>query len=289
MRDINGVPIYTMGYMTVPTLEDGLLYHYTTYHGLLSILKSMSLRMSPLSNLNDLSEGKIVLEDYQFQEDFEEYLGSCKILSFCRNYQNEVGIQEGTNRPRNWAHYANNCRGACIVIRSEDFLKENTDRLANLDYYTLEKVEYRPLLFSNHYYGHENSNVVEFIRDHHREIFFIKHSDWENEDESRLLCCGVPHGKDYYLSISTSIDSICLGERLLDDNKRMEKLITVLSNKRNPCWRHFGPHSFSSVSSSPDGYMTDGTIAASRLVALAKINKNRRIGLRIDDIDKKQT
>lgn len=281
MIDINGIPFYSMGNSTLPDLNDGLLYHYTDFDGLIGILKSMSLRTSPLHNLNDLSEGKIIHDDIQFKERFDRYLKKCQILSFCRNYHNNAGVQEGTNRPRNWAHYADDCRGACVVIRSDKFLKENIDLLSRLDFHTLEKVDYTPVTFSNFYEGKENRGVVDFICEHYREVFFTKHSDWENEDESRLFCCGIKCESERYLSIINSIDSICLGERLLNDAPRMNKLVTVLANKRNLCYRHFSPHSFSSVSSSTGGYMTDGTIAASRIYDLASVNINRTVGLRI--------
>lgn len=246
------------------------MYHYTNFDSLLKILSSLSLLPSGFSKLNDLSEGQIYIADYEKMFEIEDEIDKCSILCFCKNYFRDGTIHEVTNHPRSWAQYGENCKGACIVIRKDDFIKVNEDRLSRMPFYFIDKIDYVSYNFANEFENlsteDDNLSSIEFIKKYHNNLFYRKYADWKDEDEVRMLLYGLE--KDETLSLDGAIDSICLGPKLLQDDERLSSLKAVLNNPDKKCYKKFIPQSFSTVASSSSGYMTDGVLAASKMTGL---------------------
>ena len=49
-------PLYLSGITELPEVDDGALFHYTKFDSFIEIIKSMTLKSSPLSKMNDLNE-----------------------------------------------------------------------------------------------------------------------------------------------------------------------------------------------------------------------------------------
>ena len=87
----------------------------------MKILGNMTLKLSSFENLNDLNEKEIkfVLQDWlALDSEIKKFLTkNCRLISFSRNFELSKGHCEcGCNHPRMWAQYADNNKGACIVI-----------------------------------------------------------------------------------------------------------------------------------------------------------------------------
>ena len=186
------IPIYLYGIHCSPEVGDGALFHYTGFDSFIKILESMTLRSSPLCNMNDLNEAD--LSGLDWNDDFlrmhqaQNYVRTkCSVISFSQNYEVDSVCREGSNHPALWAHYADDSRGACIVLDREALLEVNRDCLQYL-FYKLEDVDYTwnqaPSLEVNR---ERFSTVSEFVQKNYRELFYKKDIDWFNEREVRLF------------------------------------------------------------------------------------------------------
>lgn len=221
--------MYQYGSTKVPSLNDKFLYHFTSAESLMEILKTRTLKLSSFDSLNDLNEKEIkfVLQDWLFGFGIEEFIiRNCKLSSFSRNFEAENGLCEcGCNHPRMWAQYADNNKGACIVINESKLIQHNKNYLDEL-FWKIENVSY------NHCLTNEESNVSDnipelFIKENYRTIFFEKYRDWHQEDERRFLCINGPD----YLTINDCIEFICLGNKF--ENKNYENLSDIIISSVN--------------------------------------------------------
>ena len=186
------VPIYLYGVCRLPEVGDGALFHYTKFESFLKILETMTLRSSPLCQMNDLNEADLSALDWS--HDFLQMLNAqeyvrknCSIICFTQNYEVESVCREGSNHPAMWAHYADDSKGVCIVLDKDAFFKANQGILEQF-FYKLEDVEYTwdhspSLKICNEKY----LSVSEFVQKNYREVFFKKDIVWANEVEARLL------------------------------------------------------------------------------------------------------
>jgi hypothetical protein len=177
---------------------------------------------------------------------------NCHIINFSQNYDINGFGQEGTNHPAMWAHYADNSNGVCIVIDKETFIAKNKDILDN-HFYKFEDVKYS---LSNtpddEKIDYEAKTPEEFIIKNWQDLFFLKHKDWENEDEHRLFIMDY----DGKLSIDGCIKYIVLGRKLFLDNTRIKELVDIIVNPSSICYHKFTPRSFASMCYNTHGYDT---------------------------------
>lgn len=250
-------PIYLYGSEEVPQVNDGTLFHFTKFEGFIKIIKTMSLRSSLFSKLNDLNE--IGYEELDLDMNLplmiktKEYIERhCRIISFSQNYEVEGVPFEGSNHPAMWAHYADNLNGACIVIDEEYFIKRNKE-IFNQYFIRFKDVSYSFINAPEEEEFNYNLNTPqEFIREHWEKLFFRKHKDWEYEGERRLFIMDY----DGEFNIEGCIKYIVLGKRLLEDDNNVGVLLDMLVNPSSPCYHKFIPASFATIDKSPIGYRT---------------------------------
>lgn len=255
-------PIYLYGTSAVPEVGDGALYHYTKFESFLNILDTMTLRSSPLSRMNDLNEVDISglnwNSDFSLMMSAQDYIrNKCSIISFSQNYDVDSGVQEGSNHPALWAHYADNANGVCIVIDKDAFLESNREKLNN-KFHRLENVQYTQLHFPDDtVVDRQYSSVSELVQLNYKELFFKKHPDWSNEGEVRFLI----ESNEEYLNIKGTIKHIVLGKRLLSNTKNMNRLISHIISPINLSYKYITPRTFASISNSQGGYITEEAFA----------------------------
>lgn len=239
----------------VPEMNKNLLCHFTSAKSFFSILRSMSLKTSPFENLNDLNEGNVFnhdIGDTCLSIDVQSYINSqCRILSFTHSNDS----QELVNHPSMWAHYADNCKGVCIIIDKERFVEENKD-IIDTHFCKFEEIKYGFANVANDS-NYENNVIIakEYVFRNYKPLFFLKHNDWQSENEYRLLVTeyvGV-------FSILRSIKHIVLGKRFKEDEENMCCLQDILSNPQNACHKRVCKESFGMVSSDRYGYIALST------------------------------
>ena len=219
------LPAYLYWNAELPRKGDGALFHYTSLGSFKKILEDLTLLPSSFKRLNDMNEGNVrnmcLNHNFMVMYKADEYIKEkCHIISFSQNYEINGLCYEGTNHPAMWAHYADNSNGVCIVIDKETFIAKNKDIFENY-FYKFEDVEYN--LFNtpdSEKIDFEAETECEFIKKNWKSLFFLKHKDWENEDEHRLFIMDY-NGK---LSIDGCIKYIVLGRKLFLDNIKIKEL-----------------------------------------------------------------
>lgn len=241
----------------LPSRGDGTLFHFTSWKNFQLIMNDLSLLPSSFGNLNDLNEANVnnmnMTENFMVMYDAEKYIKErCHLLCFSQNYEiNGIG-QEGSNHPAMWAHYAENSDGVCIVIDKEKFIKTNR-QILDTHYYQFEDVSYSIInTLDDEEIDYKVETPEEFIKNNWKGLFFLKHKDWENEDEHRLLIMDY-EGK---FSIDGCIKYIVLGRKVFLDNAKMKSIIDMVVDPSHPCYHRFIPHSFATVSYNTSGYFT---------------------------------
>jgi len=165
----------------------------------------------------------------------------CRVISFCSNHRPELilknedhvvdpyALPEGWNKPRMWAQYGEDHKGACLVL-SKSVLEA-----------AIKELQLQERSFAHGYvlYTQENSMPVEsftidvnrlgqvgceayasdFVRSRMQEIFFLKHIDYRDEAEYRLVIHD-PSGTNEYVDINRSLRGTLWGDRTTDDELR---------------------------------------------------------------------
>ncbi|MBQ7361770.1 MAG: DUF2971 domain-containing protein [Bacteroidaceae bacterium] len=265
------LPAYLYGNEELPYKGDGVLFHYTKFEKFKLIMKDLTLLPSSFERLNDMNEGNVhnmnLSQNFMVMYNTDKYIKEkCRIICFTQNYDINGFGQEGTNHPAMWAHYADNSSGVCIVIDKEAFISKNKDILEN-HFYKFEDVEYN--LFNtpdDEKINFEVETEQEFIKINWKPLFFLKHKDWENEDEHRLFIMDY-EGK---LSIDGCIKYIVLGRKLFLDNIKIKELLDIIVNPSSICYHKFTPHSFASMCYNTHGY--DTMDIASKILMTVKSN-----------------
>lgn len=237
-----------------PFLNNGLLYHYTSTESFFKILDSLKLRPSKFGTLNDLNEGGIFnyhnLDIFQKIEARQIVAEQCTLLSFTKSYEENGYCQSGTNRPSMWAHYANNSDGVCIVLHEDSFLKSNNSFIKKY-WGKMEDVEYN----WHNAYGDltQGTSALDTIKKNYRKLFFLKHNDWKQENERRLLLIGLDPDLEM-LDISNSIAYFAMGTKFWKNYDNIEHILARVSNPNHVCYRKFVPHTFAMMTYGEHGY-----------------------------------
>lgn len=265
------LPAYLYWNAELPRKGDGALFHYTNLESFKKILEDLTLLPSSFKRLNDMNEGNVrnmcLNHNFMVMYKADEYIkDKCHIISFSQNYEINGLCYEGTNHPAMWAHYADNSNGVCIVIDKVAFIAKNKDIFDNY-FYKFEDVEYN--LFNtpdSEKIDFEAETEYEFIKTNWKPLFFLKHKDWENEDEHRLFIMDY-NGK---LSIDGCIKYIVLGRNLFLDNVKIKELLDIIVNPSSICYQKFTPRSFASMCYNTHGY--DTMDIAFKIIMIVKDN-----------------
>lgn len=270
------LPIYLYHHEELPHRGDGALFHYTRFERCLEILDNLTLRPSSFGGLNDMNEGNVnnmnMNENFIVMYDAEKFINErCRLLCFTQNYDIEGYGQEGTNHPAMWGHYADNSNGVCIVIDKEAFIKKN-QAILDSHFYRFDDVEYN--IFNtpqDDKINYTAKNARDFIKDNWRALFFLKHKDWENEDEHRLFI--MDYDGDF--SIDGCIKFIALGRKLFLDDARIKQIMDRVVDPDSICYHKFVPHSFATTSYDSHGYFTFEIAFKIDMVIRAHLNDER--------------
>jgi len=268
---LTDLPRYLYHNAELPARGDGALFHYTKYESFMKILEDLTLLPSSFGNLNDLNEGNVnnmnMNENFMVMYEAEKYINDqCHLLCFSQNYDIQGIGQEGTNHPAMWGHYAENSNGVCIVIDKEAFVQNNSGILSS-HFYRFEDVEYNLFNTPNDdVINYKAKTAQEFIKNNWKPLFFLKHKDWENEDEHRLFIMDY----DGKLSIDGCIKYIVLGHRLFLDDSKIKAVLDRVVDPDSACYHKFVPHSFATSCYGPDGYFTHEI--AFKVVQIVKAN-----------------
>lgn len=256
---LTAIPAYLYYCEELPKRGDGALFHFTKFDSFLKILDDLTLLPSSFENLNDMNEGNInnmnMDKNFMVMYDAEKYIKEhCRLLCFSQNYGVHGFVREGSNHPAMWAHYADNSNGVCIVIDKDAFIKKNQS-IFNTHFCKFEDVTYSIFNSPAEKEINYNASTSEvFILNNWKGLFFLKHKDWEYEDEHRLLIMGY----DGKLSIDGCIKYIVLGRKIFLDksNKKIKEILDRVVSPSSVCYQKFVPRSFATTCYNNQGYST---------------------------------
>ncbi len=207
-------------------IQKKLLYHYTGPEKLFKILTNMHLKFSRFDNLNDLNEIEVNFQitDFNLELNIQDYiLKNCGLVSFTKDHIIDEKVEEwGINHARMWAQYADNNKGACLVLNEEKLIKKNP-KLRECKFFTIEDVVYDIWTLSGIQEHSVDSETV--ILNNYKELFFKKSNDWELERERRLFLLGDLE----FIDINDCVEYICLGFRF----DMYDSLIKIFLNNFN--------------------------------------------------------
>ena len=92
----------------------------------------------------------------------------------------------------------------------------------------------------------------DFLKNNWKALFFLKHKDWENENEHRLFIMDY----DGKLSIDGCIKYIVFGRDLFLDDNRIKIIMDKVVNPNSFCYHKFIPDSFATMCYDKKGYST---------------------------------
>ncbi len=179
------------------------LYHYTSFNSAIKIIETQKIRFGRLENMNDINEAY-----RRFFYEFDCEIADIDVQKALQEYQQVSFTKDKTSSPgysisAMWGHYGNKGYGVCLVF-DFDIIQDIIKSDKSIWYNTME--------YSNHFNGDiciEGNNVHQFFKKHKQELFFTKTTDWEYEQEWRMLK-RVNDTNNYYQNIENSIIGIIL-------------------------------------------------------------------------------
>lgn len=263
-------PAYLYWTKEMPAIDDGALFHFTSFDSFIKIMETMTLRSSPLSRMNDLNEACLAFVDWSENLPFlikaETHIkDGCSAISFTKNYMTDGGCQEGSNHPAMWAHYGDNSNGVCIVLDQESLIENNKELLSDY-FYKLEDIIYHIDCSPDESIANaEYTSLSEFVSKNYKELFFKKHLDWAYERETRFFV----ETSSLCLNIKGAIKYIVLGGRMSKSEEKLDRIIEMMLAPESSGFQYLDLHSFAHMLPAGNGYLT---VAASDII-FRKISK----------------
>lgn len=231
---------------------DIFIFHYTTAQGLAAILESGSLRFSSLERMNDPRERQPVNfafrldpaltppsfeETIRLQESVDDVLRRGAFLSCFTaegsEHSDDGYYTRGWARPRNWAQYADDHRGACLVFDRQAFVMETKNWLAAQASRLPEDLRHGRIVYDDRQSVDSDDGWLamsatddtgvrrlaeEWRTRYWSEFFFRKSTDWSSESEYRVLVW--PAGRNQpFIPITSSIVGLILGSEFPEHEK----------------------------------------------------------------------
>ena len=233
-----------------------IITHYTKLSILLNhIFEQYMFRLNTLSQTNDpfeysqrvmrlTSSREIPLDKFPKVHDsliLANHIlkNKIKIGCFVRDSGDEEDISTWSSikHPALWAHYGDNSSGVALIFNKESLLKE-CKSIVNLKW----QIKARNVDYTSEQEDLENPYMLEYENIHKfseielaqhifelSEYWFYKHSDWQNEEEFRIMI--YTDSKDpVYINIRPSLRAVIFGEKV---SQFVRRSVGEYCNKQN--------------------------------------------------------
>lgn len=210
MHDLIEVPKAKRNFMTY---DDGThLFHYTKFDSALKIIISNTLRFGKFKDMNDIAEVKRDIFANLPPELVEKELDKYHSISFTKDKDSPRGFEINPL----WGYYADKGNGVCLVFDKLKLLSCLNSQFA--DFKHSGEIGYKDK-FSSALFpkGKSLSVVSHYIKNNIESIFFTKSSEWQYEQEFRLLTYSK---KEEYLNFGESLLSVILCLPKIEDIKK---------------------------------------------------------------------
>ena len=236
----------------VKNSDDALFHYTKTSTAIEHILYTKKFKLSLLIDTNDPNEYKQKLfgslrrpslrETEKEEKQFEDLLKraqyrierirrfECRVMCFCTNNKpillksdgnpiKDEYASSGWEKSRMWSQYGQNYYGICLVFSKKELETFLSKKKSHIKFYKIDSIEYtqqRPLwpnIFGNKLQeeGIEKYSL-KYIKENYKKLFFLKHVDYRDEAELRLVILDSDK-KFEYLDITSFIKGVIVGDR----------------------------------------------------------------------------
>ena len=225
-------------YLTSESEKD-FIYHYTKASTAIEkIVYNMSLKFSPLKDLNDPREYKdfsfstmtkigsdipSIYNHIEVNKKVNEFIKTKFMIGcFCKSKyptNPQIPVDYGYCRARMWSQYAEKHSGICLVF-SRKSIENNIKRQMGVEKIIHTNVEYVKDSYIddnilsidvNQYVLNEEEYLFNYVKKHSRDFFFTKQADYRDENEYRIVFYLSNFGS-IFVDIKDSLKGIILGD-----------------------------------------------------------------------------
>lgn len=176
------------------------IYHTTSLNSFLLIWAKKRLKFAPLIGVNDMKEKLLSISGENPQLlpmlfAMDDVKRSYRQISFTMDFDTK---NKGCTSPLMWGVYGDKNNGVCIELDYEK-LHLSTNCFSDI-------VEYKDGLINRIEIPNDVvtiNGLKAFIREHQKDLFFVKEKCWEYENEYRIIS-----DTDEYLDISNAITAV---------------------------------------------------------------------------------
>ena len=177
------------------------LYHYTSFEAACKIVASKTLLYGSLSTLNDLNESyrPLFYHSEEARIAVESELKRIGQVSFCTDKP-----LLGFDISAMWAHYAQTGYGVCLVFDKQELLRCAQSTCWKLGQVTYSEKYDADIIIPQGILPHE------YFEKHFQPLLLTKTTDWQYEQEFRILCRKETEGEQKALSFDNALLAIIL-------------------------------------------------------------------------------
>lgn len=231
--------------------SDDAIFHYTNAQSALeSILPKRILRLSSLQKTDDPQEYKewrFGLVGWSLPDGIEpKWFGTSRKINLkrlkqsytiCFSKNTDLEIEDefdpdqkekkrlpGYLKNRMWSQYGDHHKGICLVISKKEmlsFVKEYSGvaKCDDVSYKYFDSIDTNAVTINGNDLADQSEEIISIrhIINNSQNMFFCKNIDYRDESEYRLFILDDKSDSEYkYISISTMLKGIVLGERFCD-------------------------------------------------------------------------
>lgn len=226
--------------------QDRFLYHYTSAVTAADyILNNKQLKLGRYINTNDPKETKTWqfsigtnedsdLSEYSLQELSKKFTHGLKHKTNLVCFSQDGSLTgdhtkdiyaRGFGKARMWAQYANNHRGVCLIFEKSTIQKAAVNQFGNHRF----SLYGGPVIYKDRFITEVNNPTNGFVINadylekfgfdeyvkahvatHHKALFFEKATDWNSENEFRVVVFGERE-EELFLNIDNALSGVLFG------------------------------------------------------------------------------
>ena len=166
-----------------------------------------------------------LFHERHISDEIKKHFGVICFSNGSERVENGFDFNRGDYKPRMWAQYGDNSKGVCLIFDRERIITLAHSQFENIGNVFSDDVRYfdvegmpdfrdDEVMLSQENILHESYNDIASMilePEHRVPYFFLKHSDWEEEREFRIVVYMNNRPEDLYLCFSSALIGITFG------------------------------------------------------------------------------
>ena len=166
-----------------------------------------------------------LFHERRISSEIKKHFGALSFSNGMEESTDQFNFNRCDYKPRMWAQYGDNSKGLCLVFNKEklfELAKQQFDNIAmvfadDVQYFNItglpDFTDNEVTLPKEYILNESHDKIVQMIlkSEHRKPYFFLKHSDWKEENEYRIVVYMQQQPEDLYLYFSGALVGITLG------------------------------------------------------------------------------